>query len=38
VAKKLYYDRRILKSKNGMKTTWNIVKTETGKKESKEEI
>jgi hypothetical protein len=32
VAEKLYYDRRILNSKNKMKTTWNIIKTETGKK------
>jgi hypothetical protein len=38
VAKKLYYDRRILNSENKMKNTWNIIKTVTGKKESKEDI
>jgi hypothetical protein len=30
-AKKLYYDKLILKSKNRAKTLWNIVKTETKK-------
>lgn len=37
-AKKLHYDRRILNSKNKRKTTWNIIKTETGRKECKEDI
>jgi hypothetical protein len=32
---KLHYDRIILNSKNKMKTTWNIIKSETGKKGSK---
>jgi hypothetical protein len=36
--KKLYFDRRIINSKNKLKTTWNIIRTETGKKESKEDI
>jgi hypothetical protein len=37
-AKKLHYDKIILNSKNETKTTWNIVKAETGKNESKEGI
>jgi hypothetical protein len=36
-AKKLYFDRRI-NSKNKLKTTWNLIRTATGKKESKEEL
>jgi len=31
VAKKLYYDKIIVNSKNKMKTIWNIIKSETGK-------
>jgi hypothetical protein len=37
-AKKLYYDRRIINSKNKSKTIWNIIKTETGKRDGKEDI
>jgi hypothetical protein len=32
VVKKLYYQKVIVNSKNKMKTTWNIIKSETGKK------
>jgi len=31
VAKKLHYDKIIFNSKNKMKTTWNIIKSESGK-------
>jgi hypothetical protein len=31
IAKKLYYDKIIVNSKNKMKTTWNVIKSETGK-------
>jgi hypothetical protein len=34
-AKKRYYDDAILKSKNKIKTTWSIVKKETGTKITK---
>ncbi|PNF35146.1 hypothetical protein B7P43_G09274 [Cryptotermes secundus] len=37
-AKKIHYDRRIIDSKNKSKTIWNIIKTETGKKEDKVDI
>jgi hypothetical protein len=37
-AKKLHYDKIILNSKNKTKTTWNIIKTETGKDESKQRV
>jgi hypothetical protein len=37
-AKKLYYDRRIINSKNKSKTIWNIIKTETVKRDGKEDI
>jgi hypothetical protein len=37
-AKKLHYNKIILNFKNKTKTTWNIVKMETGKNESKEGI
>jgi regulator of sigma D len=37
-AKKLHYDKIILNSKNKTKTTWDIIKTETGKNESKQRI
>jgi hypothetical protein len=32
VAKKLYYDKIIVNSKNKVKTTWNIIKSEKGRK------
>jgi hypothetical protein len=31
-AKRLYYDRLIVNSENKMKTTWNVVKSVTGKR------
>jgi hypothetical protein len=37
-AKKLYYDNAILKSKNKIKTTWSIVKKETGNKNHKNDV
>ena len=37
-AKKRYYDGAILKSKNKIKTTWSIVKKETGNKNHKNEV
>jgi hypothetical protein len=30
-AKKLYYKKQIVNSNNKMKTTWNIIKSGTGK-------
>jgi len=38
VAKKLYYDKIMLNSKNKIKTTWNIIKSESGRKVSKESV
>ena len=32
VTKKLYYDKIIVNSKNKMKTTWNIIKSEKCRK------
>jgi hypothetical protein len=37
-AKKLYYKNLITKSKNKMKTTWNIIQKETGKKIKEDKI
>jgi hypothetical protein len=37
-AKKLYYKNLITKSKNKMKTTWNITQKETGKKIKEDKI
>jgi hypothetical protein len=37
-AKKVYYDNVILKSKNKIKTTWSIIKKETGYKNHKNEL
>jgi hypothetical protein len=31
-AKKVYYDNVLLKSKNKIKTTWSVIKRETGYK------
>ena len=36
--KKRYHDKVILNSKNKMKTTWNIIKSESGRKVSKESV
>jgi len=36
VAKKLYCDKIIVNSKNKMKTTWNIIKSEKGRKYASE--
>jgi hypothetical protein len=37
-AKILQYNKHILTSYNKTRTTWNIVKSETGKERGKEEI
>jgi hypothetical protein len=37
-AKKLYYKEVITKSKNKMKTTWNIIRKETNKLTNKDDI
>jgi superoxide dismutase len=37
-AKKVYYDNVLLKPKNKIKTTWSIIKRETGYKNHKKEL
>jgi hypothetical protein len=34
VAKKLHYDKIVVNSKIEIKTTWNIINSETGKKQA----
>jgi hypothetical protein len=37
-AKRSYYDKLIMNSKNRTKTTWNIVKSLTGRKPNREAV